>query len=184
MGVPGEALEQRRRQLSQRPIAATVLLIGTLILAYLHLPIPAPRVVAASAGDCVELHLYSNGYHSDIGAPAEIFPNDHPLRRLYPQARTLLIGWGDRAFYASDGSDVLAGLDALVPPSPSAFHITYNAAEASAYLGPTDDLAIGVSREGAARFVAYVDRYFVLDQDGDAIRLSEGKVIGRSGFLR
>ncbi len=184
MGVPGEAVEQRRRQLSQRPIAATVLLIATLIFGYLYLPIPGPRVAAATEGDCVELHLYSNGYHSDIGAPAEIFPEDHPLRRLYPQARTFLVGWGDRAFYASDGSDLLIGLDALIPPSPSAFHITYDAAEASAYLGPTDDLAVGVSREGATRFVAYVDRYLVLDEDGDAIQISNGKVIGRSAFLR
>jgi uncharacterized protein (TIGR02117 family) len=184
MGVSSEAVEQRRRQLSQRPIAATVLLIGTLILAYLYLPIPAPRVVAATEGDCVELHLYSNGYHSDIGAPAEIFPEHHPLRRLYPDARAFLIGWGDRAFYASDGSDVLIGIDALIPPSPSAFHITYDAAQASAYLAPTDDLAIAVSREGAARFVAYVDRYLVLDEDGNPIRLSDGKVIGRSAFLR
>lgn len=184
MGVPGEAVEQRRRQLSQRPIAATVLLITTLIFGYLYLPIPGPRVAAATEGDCVELHLYSNGYHSDIGAPAEIFPDDHPLRRLYPQARTFLVGWGDRAFYASDGSDVLIGLDALIPPSPSAFHITYDAAEASAYLGPTDDIAIGVSREGAERFVSYVDRYLVLDEDGNAIQISNGKVIGRSAFLR
>jgi len=184
MGIPGEALEQRRRQLSQRPIAATVLLIATLIFGYLYLPIPKPAVAVATAGDCVELHLYSNGYHSDIGAPAEIFPEDHPLRRLYPQAHTFLVGWGDRAFYASDGSDVLIGLDALIPPSPSAFHITYDAAQASAYLGPTDDVAIGVSREGAARFVAYVDRYLVLDEDGNAIQISSGKVIGRSAFLR
>ncbi len=184
MGFPGEAVEQRRRQLSQRPIAATVLLIATLTFAYLYLPIPAPRVMQPSAGDCVELHLYSNGYHSDTGAPASIFPEDHALRRLYPEAETFLIGWGDRAFYYSDGTDVLLGLDALVPPSPSVFHITYNAPEASAYLGPNDDIAIGVSREGAARFVAYVDRYLVLDQSGDAIATSDGKVVGRSVFLR
>ncbi|PZO52732.1 MAG: hypothetical protein DCF16_08610 [Alphaproteobacteria bacterium] len=184
MGVSGEAVEQRRRQLSQRPIAATVLLIATLTFAYLYLPIPAPRATQPSAGDCVELHLYSNGYHSDIGAPASIFPEDHALRRLYPAAETFLIGWGDRAFYYSDGTDVLLGLDALIPPSPSTFHIAYNAPEASAYLGPNDDIAIGVSREGAARFVAYVDRYLVLDQFGAPIATSDGKVVGRSVFLR
>jgi len=161
-----------------------VLLIGALLFGYLYMPIPAPAVAVATEGDCVELHLYSNGYHSDIGAPAAVFPEDHPLRRLYPDARTFLIGWGDRAFYASDGSDVLLGLDALIPPSPSVFHITYDAAEASAYLGPTDDIAIGVSREGAAQFVDYVDRYLVLDEDGGALRVSDGKVVGRSSFLR
>jgi uncharacterized protein (TIGR02117 family) len=184
MRIPGEAVEQRRRQLSQRPIAATITLLATIVLAYLYMPIPAPRVTAPSAGDCVELQLYSNGYHSDIGAPASIFPEDHPLRRLYPDADTFLIGWGDRAFYYSDGTNLWLGVDALVPPSPSVFHIAYNAPEASAYLGPNDELAIGVSREGASRFVAYIDRYLVLDQSGNPITTSDGKVVGRSVFLR
>lgn len=184
MGVSSEAVEQRRRQLSQRPFAATILLIATLTFGYLYLPLPAPAVTQPSEGDCIELHLYSNGFHSDIGAPASIFPENHPLRRLYPEADTLLIGWGDRAFYKSEGADLWLGLDALLPPSPSVFHITYNAPQASAYLAPNDDIAIGVSREGASRFVAYVDRYLALNEHGDVIRTSDGKVVGRSVFLR
>lgn len=184
MGLSSEAIEQRRRQLSQHPRATSVLLVLVLVFAYLFLPIPAPRVAAASEGDCVELHLYSNGYHSDLAAPASIFPDDHPLRRLYPDAESFLIGWGDRAFYYSDGTNLWLGLDALVPPSPSVLHVAYNAGPSSAYLGPNDDTAIAVSQEGAARFVAYVDRYLVLDQSGAAVRTSDGKVIGRSAFLR
>jgi uncharacterized protein (TIGR02117 family) len=182
MRVPGETAE--RRALTRRPIAAGFLLIAALIVGYLYLPIPAPRVAAATAGDCVELHLYSNGYHSDIGAPASIFPDDHPLRRLYPDAQIFLIGWGDERFYQTDGSNLWLGVDALIPPSPSVLHVTYDAPEASAYLGPNDDLAVGVSAEGAARFVAYVDRALALDETGAPIRLADGKVVGRSAFLR
>lgn len=171
-------------RLRRRPIAATITLIATLIIGYLYLPIPTPRIAAATAGDCIELHLYSNGYHSDIGAPASIFPENHPLRRLYPDAETFLIGWGDETFYQSDGSNLWLGVDALIPPSPSVLHVTYDAAEASTYLGPNDDLAIGVSAEGAARFVAYIDRALVLDGAGELIHLADGKVVGRSAFLR
>ena len=153
MRVPGE-IADKQRGLRRRPIAATVTLLATLLIAYLYMPIPLPRVAAATAGDCVELHLYSNGYHSDIGAPASIFPADHPLRRMYPEAREFLIGWGDEVFYRSDGSNLWLGVDALIPPSASVLHVTYDAPEASRYLGPNDDLAIGVSAEGAARFVA------------------------------
>jgi uncharacterized protein (TIGR02117 family) len=184
MSVPGEAVEQRRRQLSQRPVAATILLVATALFAYLYMPIPAPNVAAPSADDCVELHLYSNGYHSDIGAPASLFPENHPLRRLYPNAESFLIGWGDEAFYYSDGTNLWLGLDALIPPSPSVLHVAYNAEESSAYLGPNDDLAVGVSREGADRFVRYIDRALILDANGDAVPTSTGKVVGRSSFLR
>ena len=184
MGVPGEAIEQRRRQLSQHPIAATVTLLAVIVFTYLFVPLPAPNVPPPSAGDCVELHLYSNGYHSDIGAPASIFPETHPLRRLYPDAQSFLIGWGDQAFYYSDGTNLWLGLDALIPPSPSVLHVAYNAAQSSVYLGPNDDTSIALSGEGAARFVAYVDRYLVLDANGDPVRTSNGKVIGRSSFLR
>jgi len=154
------------------------------VFAYLYAPIPAPRAPKPTSSNCVELHLYSNGYHSDIGAPASIFPEDHPLRRLYPDAQSFLIGWGDEAFYYSDGSDLLLGLDALIPPSASVLHIAYNAGPSSAYLGPNDDTGIAVSREGARRFVAFVDRFLVLDAEGNPIRTSDGKVVGRSAFLR
>jgi uncharacterized protein (TIGR02117 family) len=182
MRVPSEAPE--RRGLSRRPVAASVTLVATLLVGYLYLPIPAPRAAAPSTGDCIELHLYSNGYHSDIGAPAALFPEQHPLRRLFPDAESFLIGWGDQRFYYSDGTDLWLGVDALIPPSPSVLHVAYNAGPASAYLGPNDDTAVAISREGAAGFVAYVDQALVLDGAGQPIRTSDGKVVGRSAFLR
>lgn len=183
MGV-SRWLAEFRRGVSKRPVAAGVSFAAIALIAYLYAPLPAPDVAPAREGDCVELHLYSNGFHSDIGAPASIFPEHHPLRRLYPDARSFLIGWGDERFYYSDGTDLLLGLDALIPPSPSVLHVAYNAGPSSAYLSPNDDLAVGVSSEGAARFVAYVDRALVLDERGAPVRISDGKVIGRSSFLR
>jgi uncharacterized protein (TIGR02117 family) len=186
MGVPSETADGGRSlsTLSRRPLAATLTLLFVSIFAYLYLPLPAPNVPPPAANDCVELHLYSNGYHSDIGAPASIFPEDHPFRRMYPDAESFLIGWGDQAFYLSDGTDLALGLDALIPPSASVFHIAYNAGPSSAYLGPNDDTAIAVSREGAANFVAFIDRFLVLDARSEPIRTSDGKVVGRSAFLR
>ena len=186
MAVPGEIADGGRSlsALSRRPVAATLTLIAVSIFAYLYAPIPAPSAPPPTANDCVELHLYSNGFHSDLGAPASIFPDDHPLRRMFPDAQSFLIGWGDEAFYYSDGADLMLGLDALIPPSASVFHIAYNAGPSSVYLGPNDDTGIAVSREGARRFVAFVDRFLVLDAQGNPIRTSDGKVIGRSAFLR
>lgn len=130
----------------------------------------------ASGDDCVELWVWSNGYHSDIGAPADIFSEDHPLRRLYPNARSFLIGWGDEAFYLSDGSNLWLGVDALIPPSPSVLHLAPEARAAKRYFGPNEEHAVGVSREGAAAFVAYVDAALALDGAGAPIRVARGKL--------
>jgi uncharacterized protein (TIGR02117 family) len=170
--------------LRARPRLAALGLLVAALLIYLFAPTPAPRIVTASAGDCVELHLYSNGFHSDIAAPADIFPADHPLRRLYPEARSFLIGWGEESFYYSEGTNIWLGLDAVVPPSPSVLHIAYDAERASAYLGPTDDVVIPVSRAGAAAFVAYIDRALALDGAGAAIVTRPGKWVGQSSFVR
>lgn len=184
MGVQSEAADRGKLNLRRRPIAASAAAAIALLLAYLYAPTSAPDVAPPSAGDCVTLHLWSNGYHSDIGAPASLFPEDHPLRRLYPEAREFLIGWGDQAFYYSDGANLWLGLDAIVPPSPSVMHIAYDAPRAAAYLGPNDDLAMAVSREGAARFVDYVDQALILDEAGEVIVTTPGKVVGRSAFVR
>ena len=82
MGVPGETTDGGRSlsTLSRRPLAAVLLVLVVSVLAYLYGPVPAPNVPQPIGRDCVELHLYSNGFHSDIGAPASIFPPDHPFR--------------------------------------------------------------------------------------------------------
>jgi len=182
MGVPGEIVDERGQL--KRPRTAALSAAAFALLVYLYGPWPAPNVAAPSVSDCVELHLYSNGFHSDIGAPAALFPEDHPLRRLYPDAREFLIGWGDLRFYKADIFSWGLAIDAVIPPSPSVLHIAYNAPYAAAYLGPNDDTAVAVSRAGAERFVAYVDRALVRDESGAAMVTSPGKVIGRSSFLR
>jgi uncharacterized protein (TIGR02117 family) len=181
MGVPGEIADGRKLK---RPRATVCAILLASLLAYLYVPIPAPRVPPPTADDCTIIRLWSNGYHSDLGVPAEVLPEHHPLRRLYPDATEFLIGWGDQAFYYSDGTNLWLGLDALIPPSPSVMHVAYNAPAASAYLGPNDDLSMAISREGARRFVAYLDRALILDAQGDVIPTSTGKVVGRSAFLR
>lgn len=181
MGVPGEALERGRLK---RPRLTALAALVFAVMVYLYFPQSAPEVAAPRADDCVELHLWTNGFHTDIAAPAEIFPNSHALRRLYPEARAFLIGWGDERFYRSDVFDWGLALDAVMPPSPSVMHIAYDAPGAAAYLGPNGDAPIAVSRQGAAGFVAYVDRTLALDAEGRPEIVAPGKLIGRSAFLR
>ncbi len=167
----------------KRPRATIFAALVVALLAYLYVPLPAPKARPASAGDCVMLHLWSNGYHSDLGIPMSMLPADHPLRLLYPNADTLLIGWGEDAFYHSDGRNMLLGIDAIIPPSPTVMHVVAGAQAGSVYLGPTSDLTIAVSREGAANLAEYLREALVLDGQGHAVIESPGKVIGASYFL-
>ncbi len=180
MRVQSEAVQRGRL----KPVSGTLVVALFALLTYLYYPTPPPNVPQPTSDDCLLLHMWSNGYHSDLGVPAEVFPEDHPLRRMFPNASSFLIGWGDEKFYQSDGTNLWLGLDALIPPSPSVMHVAYNAAASSAYLGPNDDAPIAVSREGALELEHYIDRALVLDAQGNPIIVAPGKVIGRSEFLR
>ena len=180
MRFPGEVVERGR----VRPFSGAFVVLLFVLLTYLYYPTPAPNVPQPTRDDCILLHMWSNGYHSDLGVPAEVFVQNHPLRRLFPNASSFLIGWGDEAFYRSDGANLWLGLDALIPPSPSVMHVAYNAAASSRYLGPNDDAPIAVSLEGAKQLVAYFDAALVLDAKHNVVIVAPGKVIGRSAFLR
>lgn len=153
------------------------------LLGYLYAPLPGPRVAAPSADDCVTIRMWSNGYHSDIGIPADMLDANHPLRQLFPEARSLLIGWGERAFYYSDGTDLWLGLNAILPPSPSTMHVVDGAEQGARYLGPQEGASFAISREGAAALAQMLTNALELDASGAVRVLSEGKVVGRSRFL-
>jgi uncharacterized protein (TIGR02117 family) len=181
MGGRGEVAERGKLK---RPILSIAAVLLLALFTYLYFPLPPPNVPRAVADDCVLLHLYSNGFHSDLAAPAGIFPPDHPLRRLFPNATSFLIGWGEEHFYYSDRFDLGLAIDALIPPSTSVMHVAWDAPSASRYLGPNDGADIAISREGARAFVAYIDRALVLDVHGNVIITKTGKVAGHSFFLR
>ncbi len=168
----------------KHPRAAVAALVAFGLLAYLYAPLPAPASARASAGDCLLMRMWSNGYHSDIGVPMAALPADNPLRALYPHADMLLIGWGEQSFYYSDGTNLWLALDALIPPSPSVMHVADDAEVDARYLGPNADATFAISREGAASLANFLSQALVLDASGAVIATSTGKVIGHSVFLR
>ena len=165
-------------------LAGICVSFGAALGLYLYLPLLPPKAPPARVGDCVLLHIWTNGYHTDLGIPSDILAPDHPLRRLYPNANTLLIGWGEDAFYHSDGTNLAIGLDAIMPPSPTVMHVVAGAETGSAYLGPIMDAHIGVSREGGAALAEYLRQALVLDGQGRVVVEGPGKVLGASSFLK
>lgn len=165
---------------------ALYLLAALLASAGLFAVWPERALVAAPAqrGDCVPVQVWSNGFHVDLALDAALLSEDHPLRRLYPRARSFLIGWGDEDFYRSEGKDMLMGLAALAPPSPSVMHVVAGDEAVEQYFRPRLKRTIGVSHAGAAALGAYLDRALVRGADGGAIVVAPGHLPERSVFLR
>lgn len=148
---------------------------------------PAVTAPAPTAGDCETIGLWSNGYHTSLSMRADLFPADHPVRRLYPQARFLMIGWGDLAFYRSRGDDVGLGLLALIPGGESGMHILAdNAVPVETWYYAKEVMPLALSRAGVTDLIAYITDSMALKPDGSADIVAyeqQGYFLrGRKGF--
>lgn len=129
---------------------------------------PAVTAPPASEGDCVEVGMWSNGYHTSLSMRADLLPASHPLRQLYPQARWLMIGWGDLKFYRSRGDDLWLGVQALMPGGESGMHVLAGPTPVETWYYGKDVLPVGLSRAGVAGLVDYVTDSLALDPNGRA----------------
>ncbi len=137
-----------------------------------------------TAGDCMTMRLWSNGWHTSLALPAEVFSDEHPLRTLFPEARYFLIGWGERDFFMATDAGFWKGLKAIVPPSRSAIQVIAAADPVEDTLWRPSDLAqFAVSRFGAERMAEEIAARIMRDENGAPVILSEGRVPGASYFL-
>lgn len=131
--------------------------------------VPAVTAPPPTIGDCEIIGLWNNGFHTSLSMRAELFAPDHPLRRLYPQARYLLIGWGDLAFYRSRGDDVGLGLLALVPGGESGLHVhADNAVPVETWYYAKEVMPLALSRAGVRDLIAYITDSMAVTPDGGA----------------
>ena len=140
--------------------------------------------LAPSAESCVTARLLSNGWHADLALPVDVFEPAHPLRRVFPEARYFLIGWGERGFYMDESPGVLKGVSAALPPSPSVLHVAAVGTSMDTLQWRDGDVVeFALSEEGADAIARSITASLRLDGNGDAVALGEGRVAGRSVFL-
>ncbi|MBT9445923.1 MAG: DUF2459 domain-containing protein [Hyphomonadaceae bacterium] len=144
---------------------------------------PALGAPPATKGDCVDVGLWSNGWHTSYSLPAELLPADHPLRRLYPQAHWFLVGWGDSSFYRSDGTDLLLGLKALLPGGATVMHVIASKQPAEETFIPAELVTVGVSRAGAQVLAERLKTSLDLDAGGNVRVVAPGQHGPQSRFL-
>jgi uncharacterized protein (TIGR02117 family) len=137
----------------------------------------------ATKGDCVDVGLWSNGWHTSYSISAALLPDDHPLRRLYPDARWFLVGWGDSGFYQSDGSDLGLGLKALLPGGATVVHVIASHRPVEENFIPSELATVGLSRAGAAVLAERLKASLDLDADGNVRIVAPGQHGPQSRFL-
>jgi uncharacterized protein (TIGR02117 family) len=143
-------------------------------------PLGAPK---ATAGDCVDVGLWSNDWHTSFSLAADLLPVDHPLRQLYPAARYFLVGWGDADFYRSDGTELALGLKALLPGGRTVVHVIAASQPVERTFQPAEMVYAGVSRDGAVRLGEALAQSLALDAEGRAIPVAPGQHGAQSRFL-
>lgn len=152
--------------------------LAALLIAACASPGPAP-----SAGDCLTMRLWSNGWHANLALPAEAFDDDNPLREFYPEADYFLIGWGARDFYIAEEAGFFDGVRAVFP-GPSALQVFAADEPVEETVWRGSDLAeFAVSREGARAMTASIADGLRRGEDGGLVVLAEGRVAGASDFF-
>ena len=143
---------------------------------------PKPLAPPARPGDCTEIQVSDNGWHTNVYLPASAFPATHAFRRDYPFASWFVIGWGDESFYRY-GPTVLRGLDAIIPPSPTVVHVIALDAPPGTYFLDRST-PVSLSRAGLSQVAAQIDASLSYNAEGEAISVSEGHYPGASRFYR
>lgn len=157
-----------------------IVLAAAVVLAACASP-PAPP---PTAGDCTTVRLWSNGWHANLSLRADILKEEHPLRRLFPDAEYFLIGWGERGFYMAEDAGIWKGVKAILPPSPSVLQVMAGEAPLEETVWRPHELQeFAVSRTGAEQMAAAIARSLTYDKKGELVILGGGRVQGASYFL-
>lgn len=144
----------------------------------------SPSAPPPTAGDCTTIRLWSNGWHANLALRADLFEEDHTLRRLFPDAAYFLVGWGERGFYMAENAGLWKGVKAVIPPSPSVVQVIAGSAPVEETVWrPSDLQEVAVSRTGAVKMTASIDELLAYDANGEAVILGGGRVEDASHFL-
>jgi uncharacterized protein (TIGR02117 family) len=138
----------------------------------------------ATARDCVIIRVWNNGWHTSLSLSADQLDPTHPIRQLFPSARYFLIGWGDAAFYQSDGQNLWLGAGALLPGGATTIHVLGAERPPEEVFNPKDMIHVAVSRAGLGAINTRLRDSLDLDANGAAQILAPGQVAGASFFLR
>jgi uncharacterized protein (TIGR02117 family) len=141
----------------------------------------APYTGEASRSGVV--YLITGGWHTEIGlsrdaAAQGLLPS---LLESFPDARYLVFGWGERAYYTSPNRGSGDALRALAPGPAALLVIPLSVPPPEAF-GPESVLALPVSTPGLAHLDAYLRDQVATDANGTPLRIAAGPELGSAFY--
>jgi uncharacterized protein (TIGR02117 family) len=122
------------------------------------------RTPPPEAGACVLGAVSSNGWHAGVYLPADVFPENGPLRAAFPEAGWFAIGWGDARAYPRLG--IGEAISSVAWPTPSVLHVAaMNRDPRGAYRQDYRDIAL--TADQAARLAAEIEAELALSAEGN-----------------
>ena len=137
---------------------------------------PAPKSFAGPHVAVIE-----RGLHADIGLPVAYLEGEGArLAQLSPQARYLVVGFGDRDYYLSPSGKLLGVLAALWP-GPGAILVTALKSTPGEAFGEDNIIELPLSQAEFDRVALYVWNSLRL-RDGMPVLLGEGPYPGSAFY--
>lgn len=143
---------------------------------------PKPAAGKPSAGNCETITVSTNGFHTNLYLPADMFSETSTIRSEWPGASWFVVGWGDEGFYR-EGPNISRSIAAIIPPSPTVLHITATPESPDQYF-LDDAVTVALSTDGMAEIARLIEARFARTVDGEPITLAEGHYPGVSAFYR
>jgi len=132
----------------------------------------------SSAGP--QVAVIERGLHADLALPVDRIQGAAGLAQLSPQARYLVIGFGDRDYYLSP-SGKLVGVFAAFWPGPGALLVTALKTAPEEAFAEDDVIEVPMNQAGFDRIALYVWNSFRLE-DGVPRALGEGPYPGSAFY--
>ena len=150
-----------------------------LVLAGCAAPLPPAPPADLTAGPKTEtIYLVERGWHTDIGLPAtQAGATLGQLRTTFPGVRTLVIGFGQRAYLLRPHPD-LGDMLAALAPGPGAMLVTALRDTPQTAFPAGDIVVLHVSARGLARLVDFIAGSFERASDGALHAIADGPYPG------
>lgn len=139
-------------------------------------PIPSTDLTEGPRTETV--YLIQRGWHTDIGMAADqLGPPLGRARSVFPGAKVVLFGFGERAYFMHREPDFTDMLRALIP-GPGALLVTVLRVLPQYAFAPRDVVALHVSARGLARLNEFIVESFEWTPDGAPMEIADGPYPG------